>query len=126
MEPIEGDLSKSMMENTKCYLLDCGAEVFVWVGRVTQMDERKAANQSAEVKKKSGNLLKVMDSHFFTFCFQEFLASENRPKATRVTRVIQGYESHSFKCNFDSWPSGSAAPGNEEGRGKVAGKKTPQ
>ncbi|XP_056860550.1 villin-2-like [Raphanus sativus] len=98
MEPIEGDLSKSMMENTKCYLLDCGAEVFVWVGRVTQMDERKAANQSAE----------------------EFLASENRPKATRLTRVIQGYESHSFKCNFDSWPSGSAAPGNEEGRGKVA------
>ena len=59
---------------------------------------------------------------FFTFCFQEFLASENRPKATRVTRVIQGYESHSFKSNFDSWPSGSAAPGNEEGRGKVAGK----
>ncbi|KAF8094400.1 hypothetical protein N665_0364s0023 [Sinapis alba] len=98
MEPIDGDLSKSMMENTKCYLLDCGAEVFVWVGRVTQVDERKAANQSAE----------------------EFLASENRPKATRVTRVIQGYESHSFKSNFDSWPSGSAAPGNEEGRGKVA------
>ncbi|CAF2123653.1 unnamed protein product [Brassica napus] len=98
MEPIDGDLSKSMLENTKCYLLDCGAEVFVWVGRVTQVDERKAANQSAE----------------------EFLASENRPKATRVTRVIQGYESHSFKSNFDSWPSGSAAPGNEEGRGKVA------
>ncbi|KAJ0262483.1 Villin-2 [Hirschfeldia incana] len=98
MEPIEGDLSKSMLENTKCYLLDCGAEVFVWVGRVTQVDERKAANQSAE----------------------EFLASENRPKATRVTRVIQGYESHSFKSNFDSWPAGSAAPGNEEGRGKVA------
>uniref|UniRef100_A0A1J3ISD7 Villin-2 n=1 Tax=Noccaea caerulescens TaxID=107243 RepID=A0A1J3ISD7_NOCCA len=98
MEPIEGDLSKSMLENTKCYLLDCGAEVFVWVGRVTQVDERKAASQSVE----------------------EFLASEKRPKATRVTRVIQGYESHSFKSNFDSWPSGSAAPGNEEGRGKVA------
>ncbi|CAH2058478.1 unnamed protein product [Thlaspi arvense] len=98
MEPIDGDLSKSMLENTKCYLLDCGAEVFIWVGRVTQVDERKAANQSAE----------------------EYLASENRPKATRVTRVIQGYESHSFKSNFDSWPSGSATPGNEEGRGKVA------
>ncbi|ESQ52894.1 hypothetical protein EUTSA_v10016183mg [Eutrema salsugineum] len=98
MEPIDGDLSKSMLENTKCYLLDCGSEVFIWVGRVTQVDERKAASQSAE----------------------EFLASENRPKATRVTRVIQGYESHSFKSNFDSWPSGSATPGNEEGRGKVA------
>ncbi|VYS55217.1 unnamed protein product [Arabidopsis thaliana] len=98
MEPIDGDLSKSMLESTKCYLLDCGAEIYIWVGRVTQVDERKAASQSAE----------------------EFLASENRPKATRVTRVIQGYESHSFKSNFDSWPSGSATPGNEEGRGKVA------
>jgi len=98
MEPIDGDLSKSMLENTKCYLLDCGAEIYIWVGRVTQVDERKAASQSAE----------------------EFLASENRPKATHVTRVIQGYESHSFKSNFDSWPSGSATPGNEEGRGKVA------
>ncbi|XP_010554831.1 PREDICTED: villin-3 isoform X2 [Tarenaya hassleriana] len=98
LEPIEGDLSKSMLENNKCYLLDCGAEVFVWVGRVTQVEERKAASQAAE----------------------DFLASENRPKATRISRVIQGYEPHSFKSIFDSWPSGSAAPGNEEGRGKVA------
>jgi len=29
--------------------LDCGAEVFVWVGRVTQVEERKAACQAAEV-----------------------------------------------------------------------------
>lgn len=52
---------------------------------------------------------------------QEFIASQNRPRATRVTRVIQGYETSSFKSNFDSWPVGSAAPGSEEGRGKVAG-----
>ncbi|KAG5609353.1 hypothetical protein H5410_020634 [Solanum commersonii] len=95
--PVEGELSKSSLENNKCYLLDCGAEVFVWIGRVTQLEERKAAIQTAE----------------------EYLVSENRPKATRVTRVIQGYETHSFKSNFDSWPSGSA-PAPEEGRGKVA------
>lgn len=51
---------------------------------------------------------------------QEHLVSQNRPKATRVTRIIQGYETHSFKSKFDSWPSGSA-PAPEEGRGKVAG-----
>ncbi|KAF2307957.1 hypothetical protein GH714_033793 [Hevea brasiliensis] len=51
---------------------------------------------------------------------KEFVVSQNRPKATRITRVIQGYETHSFKSNFDSWPAGSAAPGAEEGRGKVA------
>jgi hypothetical protein len=53
---------------------------------------------------------------------QDFVASQKRPKATRITRVIQGYETHSFKSNFDSWPSGSASTaGAEEGRGKVAG-----
>ncbi|KAG5252888.1 villin [Salix suchowensis] len=95
---VEGELSKGLLENNKCYLLDCGAEIFVWVGRVTQVEERKAASQAAE----------------------EFVASQNRPKATRLTRLIQGHETHSFKSNFDSWPAGSAAPGTEEGRGKVA------
>ncbi|KAF2307946.1 hypothetical protein GH714_033635 [Hevea brasiliensis] len=98
VKAVEGELSKGLLENNKCYLLDCGAEIFVWVGRVTQVEERKAASQAAE----------------------EFVVSQNRPKATRITRVIQGYETHSFKSNFDSWPAGSAAPGAEEGRGKVA------
>ena len=68
MEAIDGDLTKSMLENTKCYLLDCGAEVFIWVGRVTQVDERKAASQSVEVKKKVDTLssfISIMASHFF-------------------------------------------------------------
>ncbi|KAJ6741799.1 VILLIN [Salix viminalis] len=76
---VDGELSKGLLENNKCYLLDCGSEVFLWVGRVTQVEERKAASQAAE----------------------EFVVSQNRPKATRITRLIQ-------------------APGAEEGRGKVA------
>ncbi|XP_027350667.1 villin-3-like isoform X2 [Abrus precatorius] len=98
VKPVEGELSKSLLENNKCYLLDSGAEVFVWVGRVTQVEERKAACKAAE----------------------EFISSQKRPKSTRITRVIQGYETHSFKSNFDSWPLGSATTGAEEGRGKVA------
>ncbi|XP_051150197.1 villin-3-like [Andrographis paniculata] len=97
VEKVEGEISKSLLENNKCYLLDCGADVFVWIGRVTQVDERKAAIQTAE----------------------DFVAGQNRPKSTRITRLIQGYETHSFKSNFGSWPSGSA-PVTEEGRGKVA------
>ena len=50
VNPVDGELSKSMLENNKCYLLDCGAEVFVWVGRVTQVEDRKAASQAAEVE----------------------------------------------------------------------------
>ena len=63
---------------------------------------------------------KIWDFIFQTI-FQEFVASQNRPKTTQLTRLIQGYETRSFKTNFDSWPAGSAAPGAEEGRGKVAG-----
>ncbi|KAI8562276.1 hypothetical protein RHMOL_Rhmol03G0022600 [Rhododendron molle] len=98
VKPADGELSKSMLENNKCYLLDCGAEVFVWVGRVTQVEDRKAATQAAE----------------------EFINSDNRPKSTRVTRIIQGYETRAFKSNFDSWPSGAVPSTGEEGRGKVA------
>ncbi|KAL3632481.1 Villin-3 [Castilleja foliolosa] len=98
VQSVDGELSKSILENNKCYLLDCGSEVFVWVGRVTQIDERKTAIGAAE----------------------DFLASQNRPKSTHITRVIQGYETHSFKSNFDSWPSGSSPSVAEEGRGKVA------
>jgi len=54
---------------------------------------------------------------------QEFLINQKCPKTTRVTQVIQGYESHAFKSKFESWPVGNAAgsPGVEEGRGKVSG-----
>ncbi|XP_019154980.1 PREDICTED: villin-2-like [Ipomoea nil] len=97
VNPVDGELSKSNLENSKCYLLDCGSEVFVWVGRATQLDERKAACQTAE----------------------EFLVKQKRPKATKITRLAQGHETISFKCEFDSWPSASATP-PEEGRGKVA------
>ncbi|CAL9039137.1 villin-2-like [Musa acuminata AAA Group] len=96
----ENTLSKATLENNKCYLLDCGAEIFIWVGRVTQIEERKAASKAAE----------------------DFIISQNRPKTTHVTQVIQGYETHAFKSNFESWPASTVTgnSGGEEGRGKVA------
>ena len=42
-------ITKSALENDKCYLMDSGSEVFVWVGRSTSVDERKAATKAAEV-----------------------------------------------------------------------------
>ncbi|KAJ1297074.1 hypothetical protein BS78_01G350200 [Paspalum vaginatum] len=92
-------LTKSILENTKCFLLDCGAELFVWVGRVTQVEDRKGATAAVE----------------------KFIIKENRPKTTRITQVIQGYENHTFKSKFESWPVSSTAgsASTEEGRGKV-------
>ncbi|CAD5167844.1 unnamed protein product [Musa acuminata subsp. malaccensis] len=96
----ENTLSKAMLENYKCYLLDCGAEIFIWVGRVTQVEERKAASKAAE----------------------DFIINQNIPKTTRITQIIQNYETHSFKSNFESWPAGTGTgtSSGEGGRGKVA------
>ncbi|KAL6902114.1 hypothetical protein ACP4OV_004990 [Aristida adscensionis] len=92
-------LTKSVLENTKCFLLDCGAELFIWVGRVTQVEDRKSASAAVE----------------------KFVIKQNRPKTTRITQVIQGYENHTFKSKFESWPASAAGNAStEEGRGKVA------
>lgn len=43
-------LTRELLETSKCYLLDCGVEVFVWMGRATSLDERKSASKAAEVR----------------------------------------------------------------------------
>ncbi|GMH23741.1 hypothetical protein Nepgr_025584 [Nepenthes gracilis] len=98
-EVIEADsLMKDFLDTNKCYILDCGAEVFVWMGRNTSLDERKSANGAAE----------------------ELLRSLDRSKS-RVTRVIEGFETVTFRSNFDFWPQTTeVAAISEDGRGKVA------
>ncbi|EPS70251.1 hypothetical protein M569_04508 [Genlisea aurea] len=99
VESIEGELAKALLEKNKCYVMDCGAEVFVWFGRLTQVDERKSAIKTVE----------------------DFIASQNKPRSTLVTHLIEGFETHSFKSKFNSWPSTSAHSADAEGgRGKVA------
>ena len=38
-----------------------------------------------------------------------------------MTRVIQGFETHSFKSNFESWSTATGTTGVDDGKGKVAG-----
>ena len=48
--PIDADtLTREMLQTNKCYLLDCGIEVYVWMGRNTSLEERKSASTVAEV-----------------------------------------------------------------------------
>lgn len=52
---------------------------------------------------------------------QDLITGQNRPKSTRIIAIMQGYETSSFKSNFESWPSGASNPGAEDGKGRVAG-----
>ncbi|KAL2482931.1 Villin-4 [Forsythia ovata] len=97
-EPVEADtLTRELLDTNRCYILDCGTEVFVWMGRNTSLDERKAA---------SG----VVD---------ELLHSLDRTKS-HVIRVIEGFETVMFRSKFDNWPQSTNVAVSEDGRGKVA------
>ncbi|EFJ19773.1 hypothetical protein SELMODRAFT_177604 [Selaginella moellendorffii] len=90
-------LPRELLETDKCYLLDGGPTVYVWTGRATSLDERKSASKAAE----------------------EYIAK--KPETTRITRVIEGFETLPFKSYFGEWTTAGGAPVvSEEGRGKVA------
>ena len=97
-EPIETDsLTKELLDTNKCYILDCGLEVFVWIGRNTSLDERKSASGAVD----------------------ELVSSTNRPKS-QIIRVTEGFETVMFRSKFDSWPQTTNVAISEDGRGKVA------
>ncbi|XP_068326880.1 villin-4-like [Pyrus communis] len=97
-EPVEGDaLTRDLLDTNKCYLLDCGLEVFVWMGRNTSLDERRSASGAAE----------------------ELVHGPDRSKS-HIIRVIEGFETVMFRSKFDSWPQTADVAVSEDGRGKVA------
>lgn len=49
-EPVEIEsLTRELLDTNGCYIIDCGIEVFVWMGRNTSLDERKTASVAADV-----------------------------------------------------------------------------
>ncbi|GER35851.1 villin [Striga asiatica] len=96
--PIEADsLTRDLLDTHKCFILDCGVEVFIWMGRNTSLNQRKAASSTVD----------------------ELLRGQDRAKS-HVSRVIEGFETVTFRSKFNSWPQTVSVTVSEEGRGKVA------
>ncbi|KAJ4725601.1 Villin [Melia azedarach] len=91
-------LNKEVLEKDKCYMLDCGTEVFVWMGRNTSITERRISISASE----------------------DFLRNQGRSTGTHLTFLTEGLETTVFRSYFDSWPQRVEPKLYEEGRGKVA------
>ncbi|OIW14236.1 hypothetical protein TanjilG_21376 [Lupinus angustifolius] len=97
-KPVETDsLKRELLDTNKCYILDCGLEVFVWMGRYTSLDERKRASGAAD----------------------EFGSGTAQLKPQLIC-VIEGFETVMFRSKFESWPRTTDVTVTEDGRGKIA------
>eukprot|EP00003_Mantamonas_plastica_P001333 TRINITY_DN1095_c0_g5_i1.p1 TRINITY_DN1095_c0_g5~~TRINITY_DN1095_c0_g5_i1.p1 ORF type:complete len:833 (-),score=276.14 TRINITY_DN1095_c0_g5_i1:45-2471(-) len=74
-------LKQEMLDTNDCFLLDTGAEIYCWVGKGATKDEKNAVMVHA------GN----------------FLAENNRPDWTPISRVVENAETPIFKGFFCDW-----------------------
>nr|XP_043638256.1 villin-1-like [Erigeron canadensis] len=61
---------RSMLESNKCYMLDGDIQIFVWMGRITSIKERKTSISVAE----------------------DFLRAQERPVNTHLAFLTEGSE----------------------------------
>ncbi len=47
----EGRLLKSQLNSADTYIVDCGSEMFVWIGKGSNPDEKKSAMANAQVRR---------------------------------------------------------------------------
>ncbi|CAN0892899.1 VLN1, partial [Linum grandiflorum] len=59
-------LNKQLLESNKCYMVDCGAEIFVWMGKTTLITERKTSISAIEVRKRFFYFCCLFNFHLFS------------------------------------------------------------
>ncbi|EGG25050.1 villin [Cavenderia fasciculata] len=69
--PMDGRLTKNMLEGNECYILDCVSEMFVWTGSASKLKVRNAS-----LKLGSNMLESRRSSIWVAHCHREFPGSE--------------------------------------------------
>jgi len=76
-----GSMKRTQLSTDDTFLVDSGSEVFVWIGKGSSLQEKKEG------------MLRATD----------YMESAEKPKSTRVTRVVEGGENSVFKSLFSQW-----------------------
>jgi gelsolin len=75
----EGKIHKKSLKSDDAFIVDVGAEIFVWVGSKASVTEKAKALKYA----------------------QDYIKAEKRPAWTPISRFIEGGESENFLRHFD-------------------------
>eukprot|EP00727_Mastigamoeba_balamuthi_P001929 m51a1_g11733 hypothetical protein (1066) ;mRNA; r:124365-128840 len=82
LQHISGKLVREMLETSECYILDCGSEIYAWIGKNAPPERRSLATSAA----------------------QDLFQSLPRPEFAEVVRCNQGAEPFLFTEKFANWP----------------------
>ncbi|KAL6897749.1 hypothetical protein ACP4OV_006708 [Aristida adscensionis] len=97
--PIEAHLlDREILNSDRSYLLDCGTEIFLWMGMTTLVSERKSAVTALE----------------------DYVHSQGRSTNIRTVIMTEGHETVDFKVHFQHWPKNVELKLYDAGREKVA------
>ncbi|KQK07437.1 hypothetical protein BRADI_2g35467v3 [Brachypodium distachyon] len=97
--PMEANLlDREMLNSDRSYILDCGTEIFLWIGITTLVSERKTSITALE----------------------DYVHCQGRSSIGRTVIVTEGHEIADFKLHFQHWPKNVVQKLYEAGREKVA------
>ncbi|XP_006654058.2 villin-1 [Oryza brachyantha] len=97
--PVETHLlEREILNSDRNYILDCGTEVFLWMGMTTLVSERRTSATSLE----------------------DYMRCEGRQSNARSIILTEGHETVEFKMHFQHWPKNVVPKLYEAGREKVA------
>uniref|UniRef100_A0A0E0DM64 Gelsolin-like domain-containing protein n=1 Tax=Oryza meridionalis TaxID=40149 RepID=A0A0E0DM64_9ORYZ len=97
--PVETNLlEREMLNSDRNYILDCGTEVFLWMGMTTLVSERRTSVTALE----------------------DYVRCEGRQSNACSVILTEGHETVEFKMHFQHWPKNAVPKLYEAGREKVA------
>ncbi|KAM0871848.1 hypothetical protein ACQ4PT_039085 [Festuca glaucescens] len=91
-------LDREMLKSDRSYILDCGTEIYLWLGMATLVSERKMSVTALE----------------------DYVRSQGRSSIGHTVITTEGHEIADFKLQFQHWPKNAVQKLYEAGREKVA------
>ncbi|CAM0957711.1 unnamed protein product [Alopecurus aequalis] len=96
--PMDTHLDREILNSDRSYILDCGTEIYLWIGMKTLVSERKTSITALE----------------------DYVRCQGRSSIGHTVIMTEGHEVANFKLHFQHWPKTVVQKLYEAGREKVA------